>query len=114
MNNINGIKITKTFGNGELNFTAVFPTGKIFCKGNFQIAACIGEMVFYFTLPKAAGGENVEQVVHVIDMYEFTCINAKKVYDEYKTAKQMWIYLNPQKANLMVEYHQQNANKWLM
>ena len=109
-----GIKITKTFGNGELTFTALFPTGKIFCKGNFQIANNTGEMTFYFTLPKAAGGENVEQVVRILDIYEFSCINARKVYDEYRTAKRMWIYLNPQKADLMIEYHQQNANKWLM
>lgn len=109
-----GIKITKTFGYGELNFTATFATGKIFCKGNFQIAAGIGEMTFYFTLPKVAGGENVEQVVRVIDMYEFTCINTRKIYDEYQTAKKMWIYLNPQKADLMVEYHEKKLNKWKM
>lgn len=109
-----GIKITKTFGNGELNFTATFATGKVFCKGNFQIVTHTGEMTFYFTLPKAAGGETVQQSIRILDIYEFSCINARKIYDEYKTAKQMWIYLNPQKANLMVEYHQQKLDKWNM
>ena len=105
------IILSKNFYDNKLILNAKFKSGFLFCKGECFINSK-GYLTFTFRLPKTLFSELVEESVIGISIEDFTSLNESKVYDYYKQAKKQWVNKNPLSANVMVNYHNEKANKW--
>lgn len=105
------IILTKTFYNNKLILNAKFKSGFLFCKGECFINSG-GYLKFTFRLPKILHSELVEETIVDISVKDFSVLNESIIYDYYKQAKNQWISKNPSSADVMVNYHNEKANKW--
>lgn len=104
------IILNTSFYNGKLVLKAKFSTGFIFVIGECDLNGN-GYLIFTFKLPNLLSNETVQETLF-ISLEEFSSINESKIYSLYKQAKQQWITKNPLSAGIMINYHNEKANKW--
>ena len=105
------IILSKNFYDNKLIINAKFKSGFLFCKGECFINSG-GYLSFSFRLPRILHSELVEETIVDISVKDFTSLNESRIYDYYKQAKKQWISKNPLSAGVMINYHNEKANKW--